>query len=168
MRFLNIVAGRIQQVVALVVSTGAPDANRVVATGADGRLDESLMPVGIGADIAVLVASEILAAGDMVNIWNDAGTPKARKADATSAGKEADGFVLDGAASGANATVYFEGRNTSLTGLTPGARYYLSAAVPGGVTTTPPSATGNVVQYVGRAYSATELAFEAEDGIILA
>jgi hypothetical protein len=168
MRFLNIVAGRIQQIVALVVSTGAPDAGRIVATGADGRLDETLMPVGIGADIAVLPASEILAGGDFVSIWNDAGTAKARKADATTAGKEAQGFVLDGASAGANATVYFEGRNTSLTGLTAGARYYLSAAAPGGVTTTPPSAAGNVVQYIGTAYSATELAFEATDGIIIA
>jgi hypothetical protein len=168
MRFLNIVAGRIQQIVALVVSTGAPDANKLVATGADGRLDESLMPVGIGADIAVRPASENLAGGDKVNIWNDGGTVRVRKADATAAGKETDGFVLGAATSGQDATVYFEGRNTSLTGLTPGARYYLSAAVPGGITTTPPSATGNVVQYVGRAISETELAFEATDGIIIA
>jgi len=168
MKFLNYVAGRIQQITALVTSTGVADANKVVATGADGRLDESLMPVGIGADIAILPASENLASGDHVNIWDDAGTAKARKADATSAGKEANGFVLDAATAGANATVYFEGRNTSLSGLTLGARYYLSASVPGGVTTTPPSATGNVVQYLGTAYSATELAFEATDGIILA
>jgi hypothetical protein len=167
MRFLNIVAGRIQQIVALVVSTGAPDANKLVATGADGRLDETLMPVGISADIATIQASENLASGDLVNIWSDGGNARVRKADATAAGKEADGFVLAAVTSGQDATVHFEGRNTSLTGLTIGARYYLSTT-PGGATTTAPNTAGNVVQYIGRAYSATELAFEAEDGIIIA
>lgn len=170
MKFLNWdAAGKmVRQFAALIVSTGAPDANKLVATGADGRLDNSVMPVGIGADTAVLPSSENLASGDKVNIWNDAGTSKVRKADATAAGKEAVGFVLDAVTAPANAVVYFEGRNTSLSGLTPGARYFLSASAAGSITTTPPSATGNVVQYVGIAYSTTELAFEATDGIILA
>ena len=150
------------------LTTGVADAFKIVATGADGRIDSSLMPVGIGADTAILVASETIASGNKVNIWLDGSTPKARRSDASTAGKEADGFVLAGGNAGDSLTVYFEGRNTSLSGLTPGARYYTSAAQPGGITTTPPTATGNVVQYVGRAYSTTELAFEADDGIILA
>lgn len=170
MKFLNWdpISKMVKQFTALIVSTGVSDANKLVATGADGRLDPTVMPVGIGADIATIPASEGLSAGDKVNIWLDTGVAKVRKADGAVAGKEANGFVLSSVTSGANATVYFEGRNTALTGLTPGMRYYLSAASPGAITTTPPSGSGNVVQYVGTAYSTSELAFEATDGIILA
>lgn len=166
--FLDIINGRWQQVLAIISSSGVPDANKIVATGPDGRLDASLMPAGFGVDARNVVTSEVLAAGDLINIWNDSGTEKVRKADATAAGKEACGFVLSSAGNGATVLVYFEGRITGLSGLTPGTRYYLSAASPGGATVTPPNATGNVVQFVGVAVSATEIAFEATDGIILA
>lgn len=166
--YLDTVLGRNRQVAATVTSAGVADADKIIATGPDGRIDASLLPIGVGADVAMIVASETLASGAFVNVFNDAGTAKVRNADATAAGKEADGFVIDGVASGASATVYFEGRNTSQTGLTIGARYYLSAATPGAATLTPPTGTGRVVQYLGRAYSATEIAFEGEDGVILA
>lgn len=148
-------------------SAGAGDAAKVVALDSAGRIDSSMMPVGIGADTATIVASESLAAGDFVNIWDDAGTAKVRKADATTAGKEADGFVLAAVSSAANATVYFEGQNTQLTSLTRGARYFLSTTA-GGVTTTAPSSSGNVVQYLGKAISTTAIAFEGDEGIIRA
>jgi len=150
------------------VSTGATDAAKVVALDGTGRIDQSMMPVGIGADTATIMASENLAAGDFVSVWDDAGTVKVRKADATAAGKEAVGFVLESATSGTNALVYFEGSNTQLSGLTLGARYYLSAASAGGVVTTPPSAAGNVVQFLGKSISATSISFEPTDGVILA
>lgn len=124
------------------------------------------MPVGIGADTASVVTSEDLAAGDFVNIWDDSGTPKARKADATATGKEAVGFVLASSTSGNNATVYFEGSNTQLSGMTPGARQYLSTTA-GGRTETAPSTASNVVQYLGRAISATVLSFEPSDAVEL-
>ena len=87
-------AGVISELEALVTSAGAGDAGKIPALDATGKLDNSLMPVGIGADSKILPASENLAAGDLVNVWNDSGTAKARKADATIAGKEANGFVL--------------------------------------------------------------------------
>lgn len=149
-------------------SAGAGDAAKVVALDSSGRISTSMMPVGVGADTLTVVASENLAAGDFVNVWNDSGTAKARKADATATGKEAVGFVLAVANSGANALVYFEGSNTQLTGLTPGARYYVSAATAGAATDTPPSGSGNVVQYLGVATSATSIAFEGTDGVVLA
>jgi hypothetical protein len=166
-KFLRILAGVIGELEALVTSAGAGDAGKIPALDATGKLDNSLMPVGIGADSKTLAASENLAAGDLVNVWNDSGTAKARKADATTAGKEANGFVLAAVTSGNNATVYFDGTNTQLSGLTPGAVYYL-AATAGGITNTPPSASGNVVQRVGRALSATELTFEPGEPITLA
>jgi len=48
------------------------------------------------------------------------------------------------------------------TGMTPGARYYLSASAAGALTTTPPSSTGNSVQYIGYATSGTDLLVEPD------
>jgi len=148
----------------LAQTTGATDANKLVRTGSDGRLDESLMPVGISADVLTLTATEDLSGGDFVNVYSGG----VRKADASAVGKEADGFVLDAVLMGQPAAVYFEGRNTSLTGLTVGERYYLSAVTPGAVTAIAPTAAGSVVQYLGRASEATSIVFEATDGIIRA
>ncbi len=167
-KYLKLSAGRITEQAASDVSTGVSDAGKLVALGTDGRLDPTVMPTGIGADTAAIEASEALSAGDFVNIWNDAGTAKVRKADASTTGKEAHGFVLDAFSSGQNATVYFEGRNTALTTLTAGTRQYLSASTAGQCTATPPSAAGNVVQFLGNAISPTSLTFEATDGIVVA
>lgn len=163
--YLAVIAGKFKEVAGLVVSAGAADSGKIPALDASGRLDTSMMPVGIGADTAQLVASEALSAGNKINVWNDAGTAKMRKADATTEGKEADGFVLAAVSSGATGTAYFEGRNTMLSGLTPGP-YYLSTTA-GGVTATPPSGSGNVVQRVGTAVSATEMNFERGDPVVL-
>lgn len=167
-KYLSLNNGRIQEVQATVASTGAADDGKLVALDATGKLDNSVLPVGIGADTANVVASEALAAGDYVNIWNDAGTPKARKADASTAGKEAVGFVLTAVSAGGTASIYFEGQNTQVTGKTPGARQYLSATTPGATAETPPSGSGNVVQLVGVATSATAISTEIGDGVILA
>lgn len=166
-KFLRNIAGRITEVVATVVSAGAGNDGDIVALDSTGRLDNSVMPVGIGADTKSITASENLSAGDWVNIWNDAGTTKVRKADATTEGKEADGFVLSAVTSGNPATVYFEGTNNQNSGLTLGARYYLSTTA-GGETATAPSTSGNVVQYLGKAVSATEISFEPDQPITVA
>jgi hypothetical protein len=52
-------------------------------------------------------------------------------------------------------------------GLTPGSDYWLSAATAGKLTTTAPDATGNFVQRVGHALSATELEIEVGQPIKL-
>lgn len=147
-------------------SAGAADAAKVVALDSTGRIDNSMMPAGIGADTAIIVASEALSAGDFVNIWDSTGA-KVRKADASTAGKEAHGFVLAAVSNGGNATVYFEGPNTQVTGLTPG-NVFLSASTPGLATNTAPSGTGQVVQRLGVATSATAINFEAAQPIVLA
>lgn len=146
-------------------SAGAGDAGKTVILDSTGRIDDSMMPVGIGADTAIIEASEALAAGDFVNVWNDSGA-KVRKADATTAGKEAHGFVLAAVSSAANATVYFEGTNTQVTGMTPGNVFLATTA--GVATSTAPSASGNVVQRLGFAVSATAINFEAQQPIVLA
>lgn len=146
-------------------SAGAGDSGKVVALDGSGRIDNTMMPVGIGADTATITASENLAAGDWVNIWNSTGA-KARKADATTAGKEAHGFVLSAVTSGNPSTVYFEGTNTGVTGQTPGVVYLSTTAGLG--TTTAPSASGNVVQRIGFATGATAVNFQSQPPVVLA
>lgn len=103
-----------------------------------------------------VVTSEALTARDMVNIWDSSGV-KARRADATAAGKDARGYVLADFAMGATAKVYFSGFLDGLSGLTGGAAWLDTS--PGQVTSTPPSGSGNIVQMVGTAVSATKIAF---------
>lgn len=148
-------------------SAGAGDAGKLAALDGAGRLDASFMPVGIGADTATIIASEILTAGDFVNVWNNASVANVRKADASTAGKESHGFVLVGVAASAFATVYFEGTNTQQTGLTAGTQF-LSSTVAGKATTVVPSGTGKVIQSLGIATSATSINFEAGVPITLA
>lgn len=159
-------AGVTTEKAALQSSAGAGDAGKIPALDASGRIDSSMMPVGIGADTAVVQASEALAAGDYVNIWSSAGAFRVRKADASTSGKEAHGFVLSAVSNGANATVYFESTNTQVTSQTPGVVYL--STTPGLGTATAPSSAGNVVQRIGFAVSATAVNFQSQPPIVLA
>lgn len=158
-------AGTLTEKALITTSAGAGDSGKGIALDAAGRLDTSFMPTGIGADTASIVSSENLAAGDLVNIWNSTGA-KVRKADATTSGKEAHGFVLASVTAPAAATVYFEGNDTGVTGLTPGPQYLSTTA--GLATVTAPSASGNVVQRVGFATAAANLNFQSQAPVVLA
>lgn len=142
-------------------------ANKIAKLDGSGRLDSSVLPVGVGADTAPIIASETLAAGDLINVWNNASVANVRKADASVSGKEAHGFVLAAVTSGAAASVYFEGTNTQLTGLTPGVQY-LSSTTAGRTVNAAPTGAGKVVQVVGFAISATAMNFQSELPIVLA
>lgn len=152
---------------AVTTSAGAGDSGKIVALDSTGKLDTTMMPTGLAADTALIAASENLAAGDFVNVYNDTGTPKCRKADASAAGKHAHGFVLSAVTAPADATVYFEGSNNQVSGATAG-DVFLSATVPGGSTSTAPSGTGKVVQKLGVATSATVINYEASQHYVLA
>jgi len=190
-RFLAFLTNRNKMVATIASSAGAGDAekvpstnasgvlapsllnaattgvDKVVMTLASGLLDPSIMPVGVGADTASIITSENLASGDIVNVYDNAGTATARKADATAEGKECTGFVLAATTSPAAALVYFEGRITGLTGKTPGVIQYMSTT-PGTNTPTAPSTAGNVVQAIGTAISATVVSFEPQEPITVA
>lgn len=157
-------SGLVTEATPVVVSTGNADAARIVQTNGVGRLDQSLLPEGIGADTFTSTAAGALTAGDAVYI-TAAGT--IARASAAAGGNKAIGFVLVASAAAAAATIYFEGRNTALTGLTPGARYYLSDATPGGVTNAAVSGAGKLHQYLGSAVTATSLNWEPDDLILL-
>lgn len=169
-KYLALVAGKKKEVAGLVTSAGAGDDGKIVALDATGKLDTSVMPVGIGADTKSIVTSENLAAGDFVNVYDNAGTVSARRADASSNAKEAHGFVLAGVTSPAAATVYFEGTNTALTGLTKGVKYFLSHSTPGGVVEAASLTTtaGHIVQEIGQSLSTTEISFEPQSTVELA
>jgi len=166
-KFLRHVAGRVKEVSAVVVSAGAGNDGDIPALDATGKLDASLLPAGLGQNTIAVTTSEALAANDLVNVYDNTGTPAVRKADATVEGKECNGFVKSGYASSASATVYLSGNAiTGLSGLTAGRRYLSTTA--GQSTATPPSGSGNVVQKIGDAFSATAIAFEPEEPITLA
>lgn len=163
---IQLVAGKLTQVEATVISTGAGDAGEIVALDSSGKIDVSVLPTGVGPNVKVILASEAIGAGKYVNIYDNGGTPNVRLAD-NSNGREAHGFVKDAVASAANATVYFEGTNDDLSSLTPGARQYLGTA--GGRTETPPTFAGGAVihQLVGSAISSTEIDTDIDDCVVL-
>lgn len=168
--FLARVAGKTKQILAIATSAGAADAGKIPALDSSGRLDGSMMPVGIGASTTLATASEAIGAGKFVNFWNDGGTFSMRLAD-NSNGRQADGYVIEAVSSAAVGTAYpLDGANAQLTGLTVGSRYWLGTA--GGVTDTPLDETdsGNankVSQYLGVAKSATELVTDDQGYVVL-
>lgn len=165
-KYQTLVAGRDTLVAGTQTSTGATNANQIPALDSSGHLDVSLLPVGVGPDVAVIVASEALSAGNYVNIYSNAGVVNCRKAD-NSNDRPAMGYVIASVASAASATVYFEGGNSNLTGLTIGARYYLGTA--GVPTATAPSTGGGALisQFVGIAVSTTTINTDIDDEVVL-
>lgn len=159
-------AGNTSEFQAPLSSSGASDSGKLPALDANGRLNMSFMPSGIGADTSPLTATEALAAGDLVNIYDAAGLIRVRKADASN-NKPAHGFVLAGVASGTIATVYFEGTNDQLSSLTAGTRF-LSATTPGATAAAPPTTAGHLLQRVGVVISSTSINIEIGDPITLA
>jgi hypothetical protein len=164
-KYIAMISGLLTEVAAIITSAGAGDSGKIVALDSSGRLDTSFMPTGVGADTQAIATSESLAAGDLVNIFNSTGA-KVRKADWSTSGKEAHGFVLAVFTHPTTATVYFEGTNTQVTGLTAGVQYG-DPANPGKSTTTAPSTAGQVVQRVGFATAPAALNFQSEVPILL-
>ena len=155
--FLTLVNGVKTLVASISAFTG--NANEVVSTNGSGFIDPSLLPAGIGAKTATVTASGALAAGDFVNVFDNAGTLTAQLADESTA-LPANAFVLTAIPDTTTGLAYFSGINNGLSGLTAGLTYYLSTA--GGVTTTVPSTEDGIIQCLGTAVSATELC--APDG----
>lgn len=164
---LDATTGSLKEVPTIDSTTGVADAGKIPALDNTGRLALNMMPEGLGPEVWNLMASEALVAGDIVNVYDASGTPKARKSNATTNGKPANGFVKAGVSLGDMVDVYFYSNNDVLTTLTPGARYFLSTTA-GTITTTPPATAGNVVQFVGVAVNSTTLAFRPGELIVRA
>ena len=124
-----------------------------------------LEQVEIIDDITVLPASEALTAGEFVQVFDDGGTGKVRKATNDDPDLHAEGFVLADVPVDVDAAVYRSGDNGWLTGLTVGADYYLGAD--GEVTATKPTGSGELVQHLGKAVSATSMQVRISDPLLL-
>lgn len=157
-------SGAQQEVQAKDTSAGAGDAGKIPALNSAGVLDITLFPAGIGQASQTFTASEALSAGAIVNIF----TSGARNANATDGSKPGIGFVNASVASAATATVYFPGSIvTGLTGLTIGAPVYLGTTS-GQATGTAPTGSGNLVQHLGYALTATSFIFSPTPGVLRA
>ena len=164
-KYLKLASGEITEDKSIAASAGAADVGKLIELNGAGKLDQSFMPVGIGPDTQSIVAGENLSAGDIINLYDDLGTLKVRKADASAIGTHANGFVLDAFLAGASALIYFEGRNTALTGLTQGEVYWLSETA-GLVTTTSPTGVGVISQRIGKATGATAMTTEISRPVV--
>lgn len=122
-------------------------------------------PLSSGMMSFDLPASEALTVGP-VNVWNDAGTARVRKASASDIAHIANGCVTAAVTSGATATVYLSNVLTGLTGLTVGALYL--STTPGAFAAAPPTSTGNVLQRVGFAISSSSCVFTTSEPFIRA
>jgi hypothetical protein len=146
---------------------GGGDANKVAALDGTGRFALGMMPIDVVDEVESMVASEALAAGAWINVFDaGAGVFKVRNADGN-ASKPVHGFVRAAILSGATGNVFFEGINDAVTGVTPG-DLYLSVSVPGGFQAAVPTVAGQLVQRVGIGLSATEIKFQPRAPITLA
>ena len=161
--FLNLSGGKKTLESGIDVSAGAGDAGKIIKTDSSGLIDPTFLPST--GDIS-LEASEALSAGDYVNIFDDSGTAKMRLAD-NSNGRTADGYVLSAVSAAATGVIksLHTGVNSALSGLTVGSRYFLGTA--GGVVTSAPTGSGDTVQCLGVAKSATELYQQPEDPVLI-
>lgn len=146
--------GSLGETSSVSASTGASNAGDIPALDSTGKLDLSMMPTGIGADTQSMITSEALSAGDFVNIYSNGGVKTCRKALGVDNTKPAHGFVLSAFSASANALVYVRGLNTmvalgSFTAASIGLTVFTSTTVAGGVQSTVPVATGNIVQNLG-------------------
>jgi hypothetical protein len=118
--------------------------------------------MGTATTTVSIPASEVLTSGDLVNIWNSTGA-KVRRATASVANKEAHGFVISNYNPSDVVTVYLEGTNLYVAGLTPGVQFLSATA--GLCSDTAPAS--KIIQRVGLAIDATTLFFQPEVPFIL-
>lgn len=159
-KYIANISGKLKEVYAIVTSAGVANAYNIVQTDSTGRLDVSVMPVGLGPEVVNAVAYEALSAGHFVNLFLSGGVLQARKADASVNSKFATGFVLAGYSPADPCVVYqISQSNTQLSALVIGTEYYLSTT-PGGITATAPSGNTQIVQRLGVANSTTSIVFD--------
>lgn len=165
-KFLTVIGGAKRLVTAIFQSSGAGDAFKVISTNASGKLDTTFLPAGIGLQTESMITGEDLSAGEFINIYDNAGTRTARKADASN-NRPAHGYVQDAVTSGQTATIYKTGSNPAVSGMTPGQIRYLSATTAGASTATAPSASGQILQVLGYADSSTSILFEFDEPTVI-
>lgn len=152
-------AGEYEEKRASQTSAGGANAGDIIAADDNGYIALSWLPPSIGTDTAVIQASETIGANKFVNVHDVGGAFRVRLADASTPGKQADGFCTAGAASAANATIAFQGLNVGLSSVTPG-ELWLSSSTPGGFQTSAPTAAGTIQQKIGVGVAANSIFFQ--------
>lgn len=129
-------------------TNGAPGAKGDAGpTGADGSPIPCYLP-----------CSEDITAGSFVNIWDDAGTAKIRKA-SWNTGYLADGYVLSAFLSGDQATFYQAGVNTMCAPGTPGQTAYIAATAGASSNAPPELRSGFWLQEIGKYLTTNSIYF---------
>jgi hypothetical protein len=133
------------------------NAGKLWGTVSGGIIAEASMNPSSLSTTKVL-ASVALTAGDIVGFWSAAGEARVRPACAAAVNRqEAHGYVLRSTAAGSMATVYHNGYNSLMTGLTPGTQWL--STTPGKAIGLPPTTVGTIMQRIGSAPSPTVLNF---------
>ena len=157
-KFLTIGTGdALREVAPVSTPAGAADSGKMFVLDSGGRIPLGFMPTGLATpDVQTAAATEALAAGDWVNIYDASGTLSCRKASAVDATKPANGFVKASVTNGASATIYVQGVNSvpvaSVNGAAAakrGKKVCLSASTAGQATVTMPTGSGNLAQCLG-------------------
>lgn len=165
-KYMQLVNGKKTLTKSKDVSAGVADAGEIVALDSEGKIDPTMLR---DIDNKNVPTFEDLTSGDYVNLFDDGGVVKARKAD-NSNNRPAHGYVKDSVVAPANVTIYFEAANANLAGLTKGSRQYLGTV--GGTIEAPLDPTllandGKLHQLLGVAISDTEVNTDIQDCIIL-
>mgnify|MGYP000897683883 CR=1 FL=1 len=147
------VTGGVKEVAPVAIG-GSGSENRIPSLDSGGRLDSSMMPVGVAPEVKTGNAFETITAKDLVYFKSDGTVAKASN---TSGGHYAQGWAANGASVGQPVTVNFEATITGLSGLTPESMCFLGAA--GAITQTVITGANTLYQEVGVAISATEVQF---------
>lgn len=144
-KYIAVESGQLVEKETVTTGGSAGDAEELIRLDSAGRIDPSLYAAPADAHSYSVECDETLSANQMVNIFNDAGAVKVRKAN--KAGKPAHGYIESGTAAvaaGGNITVSF-GRIAKIT--VAAANRYLSTET---CSSTPASVTGQLVQEVLR------------------
>ena len=146
----------------LTSSPGVGVPGLVAVDPVTGQINPNLIQ---GAGAKSSTAFEALAANDLVTVFDDGGTFKIRKADASSPDTEAIGFVMQAYTAGATATYFVTGEVSGQSGLDPLKDVFLSETAGAATQTAPVAGTGAIKQKVGRPSSATQFCFNPDRAV---
>jgi len=125
------------------------------------NLANSASTIGASKQRIYAPATVAITYGEIVNVWDNAGNVEVQLADATDATKPGHGIcnTVGTCAIGDVIEIVLPNCHVgSIGGLTGGVLYYLSTT-PGAIQNTAPAASGNIVQAVGLALTATDFYF---------
>lgn len=115
---------------------------------------------------ATITASEAIAQGNFVNVYDSGSGLRVRKAIANDPLKFANGYAPDAISSGVPGYIKFLGLNP-ITSVTTTSEVWLSDSVAGTSTSTPPTASGSIIQSLGPAVAGLGVFFSLSGRILL-